>query len=128
MSFSESIKSASTNLTNFSGRSSRSAFWWWYLLLFIASIVVERILSAILGSMVQDGISLAGLGIWSFLVAIIFQLLIIGVGCRRLHDSGKSGWLQLLLVLPCLGNLILIIMWLLPSTPGDNAYGPAPTS
>lgn len=128
MSFSESIKSASTNLTNFSGRSSRSAFWWWYLLLFIASIVVERILSAILGSMVQDGISLAGLGIWSFLVAIIFQLLIIGVGCRRLHDSGKSGWLQLLLVLPCLGNIILIIMWLLPSTPGDNAYGPAPTS
>jgi uncharacterized membrane protein YhaH (DUF805 family) len=126
--FSESITSASKNLTNFNGRSSRSAFWWWYLLLFVASIVVERILSAILGAMVTDGISIAGLGIWSFLVAIIFQLLIIGVGCRRLHDSGKSGWLQVLLIMPCIGNIILIIMWALPSTPGENTYGPAPTS
>lgn len=77
LSFIESIKSAATNLATFSGRSSPPAFWRWYLLPLIASIVVERILGAVLGAMVQDGISLAGLEIWSFFVAFIFQLLLI---------------------------------------------------
>lgn len=126
MTFGTAISSGASNLTNFTGRSSRSAFWWWYLLLFIASIIVERIVGAILGSMVEDGMTVAGLGLWSWLVAVIFQLLIIGVGCRRLHDTGKSGWLQVLLVLPCIGNIILWILWALPSAQGDNQYGPKP--
>ncbi len=76
--------------------------------------------------MVADGMTVAGLGLGSWLVAVIFQLLIIGVGCRRLHDTGKSGWLQVLLVLPCIGNIILWILWALPSAHGDNQYGPKP--
>jgi len=128
MTFGEAMKSGATNLTNFTGRSSRSAFWWWYLLLFILSIVVLSGLGAVLGVLARGDVPFAGLAIWSQIVAGIFQLLIIGVGCRRLHDSGKSGWLQLLLLLPPIGLLILIILWLLPSTPGDNQFGPKPAS
>ena len=126
MSFGTAISSGFSNLANFSGRSSRSAFWWWYLLLFILSIVVANIVGAILNSLVADGMTVAGLSLWSWLVAVIFQLLIIGVGCRRLHDSGKTGWFQLLLVFPCVGNIILIILWALPGSQGDNRYGPKP--
>jgi len=128
MSFGQAISSAVHNLTNFTGRSSRSAFWWWYLLMFVASIIAQIILGAILGNLVQDGFSIAGLGIWSLIVAIIFQLLIIAVGCRRLHDRGLSGWLQLLLIIPPVGTLILVIMWLLPGQAGDNNYGPPATA
>ena len=94
LTFGTAISSGASNVTNFSGRSSRSAFWWWYLLLFILSIIVERIVAAILGSMVADGMTVAGLRLWSWLVAVIFQM--------------------------------LTILWILPSTQGDNQYGPKP--
>lgn len=44
--------------------------------------------------MVADDMTVAGLGLWSWLVAVIFQL--------------------------------LTILWILPSTQGDNQYGPKP--
>jgi uncharacterized membrane protein YhaH (DUF805 family) len=51
----------------------------------------------------------------------------IAVGCRRLHDRGTSGWLQLLLLVPC-ANIVLLIFWILAGTDGDNVYGPKPTN
>ncbi|MFM7145868.1 MAG: DUF805 domain-containing protein, partial [Actinomycetales bacterium] len=45
------IKSASSNLTNFQGRATRSEFWWWYLLMFVASIVVMCVAGAALGAL-----------------------------------------------------------------------------
>jgi uncharacterized membrane protein YhaH (DUF805 family) len=44
------------------------------------------------------------------------------------HDSDKSGWLVLLgyvLMFACgIGAILLLILALLKSTPGDNKYGP----
>jgi uncharacterized membrane protein YhaH (DUF805 family) len=34
----------------------------------------------------------------------------LAVGARRLHDTGKSGWWQLLLIVP-LGVIVLIVFW-----------------
>ena len=52
----------------------------------------------------------------------------IGVMVRRVHDSDKSGWLVLLgyvLMFACgIGAILLLILALLKSTPGDNKYGP----
>ena len=50
----------------------------------------------------------------------------LSVSFRRLHDTNRSGWWLLLYLLPCIGEIILIIFWLLPSTPGPNAYGDGP--
>ena len=47
------------------------------------------------------------------------------VGCRRLHDKGISGWLQLLVLVPC-GNIVLIVLWALAGQPQDNQYGTPP--
>jgi hypothetical protein len=43
---------------------------------------------------------------------------------RRLHDTGKSGWLQLLWLIPCIGFIILIVLLVQPGNPGENSYGP----
>jgi uncharacterized membrane protein YhaH (DUF805 family) len=40
----------------------------------------------------------------------------IAVGCRRMHDVGRSGWFQLVPIY----NLILALT---PSNPGTNKYG-----
>ena len=49
----------------------------------------------------------------------------LAVGCRRLHDSGKSGWLQLIFLIPFVGWIIMIVLFVLPSG-DDNKYGPRP--
>ena len=45
------------------------------------------------------------------------------VNSRRLHDSGESGWLGLLLLIPVLGWLVLVPLLLQPGDVGENAYG-----
>ena len=45
------------------------------------------------------------------------------VNSRRLHDSGESGWLGLLLLVPVLGWFVLIPLLLKQGDDGENAYG-----
>lgn len=77
-----------------------------------------------IGAVIID--SIIGLG----LVALIYSLALLvpslSVGARRLHDTGRSGWWQLLMLIPLIGAIILIVFLVLDSTPGDNKYGPNP--
>ncbi len=121
MSFGTSISHVFNNAFNYQGRASRSEYWWWYLFVVIVTFAAY-ILDWITG--------LANHGnVLTIIVGIIVLVLDLSVGCRRLHDSNKSGWLQLLYILPCVGGLVLLILFLLPSTPGANTYGEsAPTA
>lgn len=46
----------------------------------------------------------------------------------RLHDTERSGWLSLILLVPVLGALLAIALLFIPGTPMDNEYGPQPTN
>lgn len=73
---------------------SKSEFWWWALFILIATICL---------SIVNEKLSLA------FTVATILPY--IAVTTRRLHDVGKSGWAQLVGLIPVIG-WIVVIVWL----------------
>jgi uncharacterized membrane protein YhaH (DUF805 family) len=49
----------------------------------------------------------------------------LAVGARRLHDTGRSGWWQLLWIVIIVGWIFLIVWWCADSH-GDNKYGPSP--
>lgn len=118
MTFGQAISSGFANITNFEGRASRSAFWWWALLILIIDLVAGLIFSR-------------GNGFLAFIGYVIYAILwlaTIAVGCRRLHDTGKSGWLQLLGLIPCVGIIILIVLWVQPGDVNSNAYGAPPTA
>ena len=120
MGFGEAISSGFNNMSNFNGRSSRSAFWWWMLFIWVLQVVISLFTGV-------GRSSEFGLFYWiGVIIGLILWLATLAVGCRRLHGTGKSGWLQLLLLIPCIGAIILIVFWVQPSTPGDNAYGPVP--
>ncbi|MFG2882028.1 DUF805 domain-containing protein [Streptomyces sp. NPDC048297] len=64
-----------------------------------------------------------------YLVLIVALLLLLpswGVSVRRLHDTGKSGWLILLGIIPLVGPIVLLVFYCTDSVAGENKYGPNP--
>jgi uncharacterized membrane protein YhaH (DUF805 family) len=135
MSFGDAVRTCFNKYATFDGRATRSEFWWFYLFYMIVTFVIfmpgyTLMLAGAASS--SDGSSPGALFWIGTMLLIVGSLALLAlvipllsVGCRRLHDRGQSGWLQLLLLVPC-GNIVLLIFWIMEGTPGDNAYGPKP--
>jgi len=67
-----------------------------------------------------------GIGILGAIYGLAVLLPYLGVGARRLHDTGRSGWWLLLLLIPFIGWVVLLIFYVLESQAGENQYGPSP--
>lgn len=104
------------NYANFEGRIGRGAFW-----RFVAINVVVTILLSILAQSV-------GVVFWLLYVIWGLGLIIpsIAAGVRRLHDTGKSGWLILIGFIPIIGFIVLIVFYAAEGDPQPNDYGPVP--
>jgi uncharacterized membrane protein YhaH (DUF805 family) len=59
-------------------------------------------------------------------IIIVFMIPSYAVLARRLHDVGMSGWFALISLIPYLGGLFVLVIALIPSQEGANAYGPYP--
>ena len=116
MDFQTSVKTCFNKYATFSGRASRSEYWFFYLFTIIASIVTWIIDTMLLGYSSED----------TGAISLIFQIIIIlpsiAVGARRLHDIGKSGWWQLIMI-TIIGLIPLIIWWATEGTKKNNSYG-----
>ena len=137
MTFAESVRTCLRRYATFDGRASRSEFWWFYLftsLVALAGLLPLAIL-LIIAATARSGSTLSVAFIvlsvlWGLLwVAALLALAVpfLAVGCRRLHDRGQSGWLQLLHLVPyAIGDIVLIVFWALEGEPQANIYGPPP--
>ena len=93
----------------FDGRAHREEFWTYTLVSVIVSLVLHMVLG-ILGT------------IYNFAVLVPS----LAVGARRLHDTGRSGWWQLIGLVPLIGIIVLIVFWAQDSQPGANEHGANP--
>ena len=112
----------------FSGRASRSEYWWSYLGYFVIATVLQ-IFALVGGIALIDAGELAllpGLIALGGIVAMIIPT--IAVSVRRMHDTGKSGWMLLILIIPCIGFILWIVWMVEDGQAHDNAYGPVPTN
>ena len=105
MDFVQAIKSCLGQYATFSGRATRSEFWWFFLFQ-----VLVMAATGMLGDVINGLASLALL------------LPALAVGTRRLHDIGRTGWWQLLL-LSGIGFLVLLYWWVQPGEGAGNIYG-----
>ena len=100
---------------DFSGRASRKQYWMFILIFTIIYIVLAAI-DAFLGM---------------FVFALIFNLALIipsiSIAARRLHDTGRSGLWQLIILLPLIGAIVLLV-FLVQDSHDENEYGPNPKS
>lgn len=121
MSFGESVKTCFQKYVTFKGRARRSEYWWFCLLNCIVSIVTLVL------DYQMDTINIElGLGALSGLYTLLVFLPGLAVSVRRLHDTGHSGWLYLLIIIPILGALFLLYFFVSDSAPEENRYGKSP--
>ena len=113
MSFTDAIQSGFSNYANFQGRALRSEYWFFVLGVALISIVAQLIDRFGLGYPVLGAIVSLGTIIPSLAVA-----------ARRLHDTDRSGWWQLLVFVPLIGAILLIVWYATAGTPGTNRFGP----
>ncbi len=70
-------------------------------------------------------ISMIGFPILSALFGLAVLIPSLSVSVRRLHDTSRTGWWLLIAFVPLIGAIVLIIFYVMESH-GDNEYGPAP--
>jgi uncharacterized membrane protein YhaH (DUF805 family) len=98
MTFLESAQVCVAKYADFSGQATRSEYWWFFLAVVVGSAAastVDPALSAL------------------FSVAMVTPLL--AVGARRLHETNRSGWWQLLALVP-FGAIVVMILLALPGS------------
>lgn len=98
MEFTQAIQSCFTQFAEFKGVASRSEYWWWTL--FCTLLLLG------LGVLHPKLMQLGTLGV---------ALPSLAVTTRRLHDIDKSGWWQLIGLIPLVGMVALLVMCAQPS-------------
>ena len=68
-------------------------------------------------------LEIVGIDILGLVVSLALFVPSIALGARRLHDTGKSGWWQLLCLIPIVGWIVIIVFWAQETTSSDNQYG-----
>lgn len=107
MNFQTSITTCLSKYATFSGRASRSEYWWFILFNFIIGLI-----AAIFSTTLQG------------VVVLALFLPTLAAAIRRLHDSGRCGWWNLIIFIPFIGFFVLLYWLIIEGTKGPNEYGP----
>lgn len=97
----------------FDGRARREEYWMFTLYTVVGLFALEIITSF------MGGVGIAIYGIAVTIVGIPSAALL----SRRLHDTGRSFWWYLLLLIPFIGVIVLLIFTVQEGVRGPNQYG-----
>lgn len=92
MNFQDAVKICFSKYADFNGRASRPEYWYFALFIFLGAMIVHYV-SPMIGALFSLGTMLPS----------------IAAATRRLHDTNRSGWWQLLTLVPVIGWIVLIV-------------------
>lgn len=135
MDFQTAVKTCLSNYATFTGRAARPEFWWFVLFGIIVHVIANMIDRILFGGTAvhtyAGGMSMSMYYHPRFLGSIASLVLLLpnlAAGARRLHDTGKSAWLLLLVLVPVIGWLALLYFYVQPGDAGANTFGPPPVA
>jgi uncharacterized membrane protein YhaH (DUF805 family) len=102
----------------FGGRSRRKEYWYFALFNFLISLALGAI-DGLTGNFDPE----IGMGLLGGIYSLIIIIPSIAVTVRRLHDTDRSAWWLLIVLIPVIGIIVLIIFMLLDSNYEENQYG-----
>tara|TARA_B110000008_G_scaffold10040_1_gene9676 strand:+ start:5 stop:733 length:729 start_codon:yes stop_codon:yes gene_type:complete len=120
MGFFEAIGSVFNNYFSFSGRALRSEYWYFMLfswLVFIMATILDETVFYSSNIDIYGPVDLAA--------TVVLFIPSLSVASRRLHDSGKSGWWQLIW-LTVIGIPFLLYWLIRKGDPSKNRFGMPP--
>jgi uncharacterized membrane protein YhaH (DUF805 family) len=101
----------------FEGRISRQDYWLKYVL----AVGLIDVVAAIADVLLHAG------GIVNGVAVIVTLVPTIAGAAKRCHDRDRSGWFQLIALVPIIGGIWLMVeLGFLRGTPGTNRFGPDP--
>ena len=115
MNFDWFLNPIKNHYADFSGRATRKEFWMFILFWLLISIGLYA-LSVIVGGVAK---------LVHTLIALAIFIPSLAIGARRLHDTGKSGWWQLVSLIPFVGVILMIVLFAQKGEDQDNIYGQA---
>ena len=111
------------NYANFKGRARRKEYWMFYLF-YTLFILLATIADIVVFDLNLEDPEAFALFQSIFILATLMP--VISVTARRLHDIGKSGWLQLITLIPFIGAIVLLFFVCKDSDPLENKHGTSP--
>lgn len=101
---------------SFEGRIGRQTFWLKYFLPWLGINFVAAVIDGVTG-VPAVGLVVGLVGIWVGIAA----------GAKRCHDRDRTGWFQLIALIPIIGIIWLLVeMGFLKGSEGENRFGPDP--
>jgi len=116
--FVESVQAVLRKYATFTGRARRPEYWWFTLFSIIVSILTLMVDVTLFG--LDSGVSPLNT-IWGLAMLIPG----LAVTARRLHDTGRSAWWILIVLIPLIGAIVLLVFLVTKGEENDNQYGPA---
>lgn len=110
------------DLFKFSGRRNRQSFIYLQLATLVAVFLGIGIITAITFAAPAVGGVLSILGIIGFIALCVANW---AAASQRIRDFGQSGVWALVILIPYVGPLFSLALWLIPSSEGENKYGPS---
>ena len=107
--------------SDFNGRARRKEYW-----VFTLWNIIFALLASLLDYSFGIVYPLVGYGPLYVAYALFVLVPGIAVTVRRLHDTGKSGWMYLVAFIPIAGWIWLLILFITEGDQGNNAYGEDP--
>jgi uncharacterized membrane protein YhaH (DUF805 family) len=107
---------------DFRGRAGRKEYWLFILWMLIGGIVAACVDMMVFGAAWAYGSEPFTPAYWAFSLANLIPCL--AVGFRRLHDTGRSAWWLLIMLIPVIGFIVLIVFYATKGDPGANRFGP----
>ena len=104
----------------YDGRLNRQPYWIGIIILAVINVVLRAVFGLIGGEH-----AIATLLSVIVSVALIYPSICIGI--KRCHDRDRSGWFQLIALIPLIGGIWLFVeLGCLRGTVGPNRFGPDP--
>ena len=98
----------------FRGRAIRSEYWYFHLFWTVFWVLAH--VSQEVPNIVYISLGICALSLIPY----------VAVSARRMHDLDRSGWSLLLVLIPFIGGIIILVMFMQPGTKGKNKFGKNP--
>ncbi len=105
---------------DFTGRARRAEYWWFALAIFLISLVLTVVDVTLFEGVAEE------IGVFATIFGLATMIPSFAVGARRLHDIGRTGWWQLLWLVPIVGWLVLLYFLVKRGDDGPNQFGNDP--